>query len=208
MAEVLGRNARALRKGVGATLEDVATAVGTYGLAWSTGSVGSLESGRTVGVNLENLFVVAAALGDVTGQPVTLAELFAGKGAVKVDRLTVTLAKLRAWLSGEPVALTGRALSGMSETMLWITAGAIETPDWAGISHELHVRVLRDFREADRRVCKAIGVELDDGAAAMAMLWKRTFTAERDRQAGPDANAQRRGRVARQLKAELREMLP
>jgi hypothetical protein len=42
----------------------------------------------------------------------------------------------------------------------------------------------------------------------MAKRWKRTFVAERDRRAGPDANAQRRGQVSRQLKAELKEALP
>jgi hypothetical protein len=41
----------------------------------------------------------------------------------------------------------------------------------------------------------------------MAELWGRTFVAERDRRAGPDVNAQRRGRISRQLKAELQKAL-
>lgn len=32
-----------------------------------------------------------------------------------------------------------------------------------------------------------------------------SFTAERDRRAGPDANPQKRGRISRELKAELHE---
>ena len=43
--------------------------------------------------------------------------------------------------------------------------------------------------------------------AAMAKLWKRTFVAERDRRAGPDANAQRKGQISRQLKAQLEKAL-
>jgi hypothetical protein len=41
----------------------------------------------------------------------------------------------------------------------------------------------------------------------MAHRWRRTFVAERDKRAGADANAQRRGHVSRELKAELRKVL-
>jgi hypothetical protein len=75
------------------------------------------------------------------------------------------------------------------------------------VSTQLIARVLNDFREADERICKAIGVDREIGAAAMAKLWKWTFVVERDRRAGPDANAQRRGRITRQLKAELQEVI-
>jgi hypothetical protein len=34
-------------------------------------------------------------------------------------------------------------------------------------------------------------------------LWHRTFSEERDRRAGPDANQQKRGRVSRELRTEL-----
>jgi hypothetical protein len=67
--------------------------------------------------------------------------------------------------------------------------------------------LLRDFSESDARMCKNIGVDQVLGAAAMAALWRRTFTAERDHRAGPDANAQRRGQISRQLKAELQEVI-
>jgi hypothetical protein len=55
-------------------------------------------------------------------------------------------------------------------------------------------------------MCKNIGVDRFL-AAAMAALWGRTFSAERDNRAGPDANAQRRGQVSRQLKAELQQVI-
>jgi hypothetical protein len=56
-------------------------------------------------------------------------------------------------------------------------------------------------------MCKRIGVEPFAGAAAMAKLWGKTFVARRDELAGLDANAQRRGRISRQLKAELQELI-
>jgi transcriptional regulator with XRE-family HTH domain len=200
MAEIAGRNARALRQNAGATLEDLAQAARSYGLHWSTGSVGSFESGRTVGVNLENLLAVAAALGDVIGHPITVADLFAGKGDVAInDKLTVPLARLRTILSGEVVIPPSVKLAGA-------TFEAVGTVRYS-VNPALYQRVWRDLREGDERICKSLGVEPHVGAAAMAKLWRRTFVAERDRRAGPGANAQKRGRVSRQLKAELQEVL-
>lgn len=196
MAEVAGRNAQTLRQEKGVKLQDFARAMRRYGLAWSTGRVGDFESGR-VAPSLATLLVVASALGDVIGQPVTLAELFAGVGRVQVnDELDVHLTVLRAALSGVPVSVRANPrLTG------------VLTPNWAGISPQLHLRVLGDFVETDERVCKRLGVPTDVGAAAMAKLWRRTFTAERDHRAGPGTNAQHRGQVSRQLQAELKEVI-
>jgi hypothetical protein len=85
------------------------------------------------------------------------------------------------------------------------------TADWPkrlrAVTPDLRREVLRDFNESDARMCKNIGVDQVLGAAAMAALWRRTFTAERDNRAGPDANAQRRGQISRQLKADLQEVI-
>ena len=208
MAEIAGHNARTLRLGADVTLQDLARAVRPYGLEWSTGRVGDFESGRAA-PNLATLLVVAAALGDVTGRPVTLADLFAGKGDVAInDKLTVPLAKLRAALSGETVtiAVTRPPRGATSGLPIW-SVNPPETAWWAGVDPALHWKVLNDFREADTRMCKNIGVEPDVGAMAMAKLWKKTFVARRDEEAEPDAKAQRRGQISRRLKAELQELI-
>lgn len=179
--EVAGAQARALRKGADKSLEDVAAAARSYGLRWSTGSVSDFESGRAT-PSLPTLLVVVAALGDVIGRPVSLPDdLFGGSGFVAInDKLdSIALEKFRAILSGKPMRLKPAAAGG----------------------------VLQEFRESDMRMCKNIGVSLDIGAAAMAELWGRTFVAERDHRAGPDANAQRRGQISRQLKAELQKSI-
>jgi transcriptional regulator with XRE-family HTH domain len=200
LAKAVGANAQRLRRAADVTLEQFALVAKFYGLPWTSGRVGDFENGR-VSPNFPTLYAVTAALGHATGRPVSLAELFGGDGPVEMnDSLTVDLSELRAALSGEAVSATRPKLKGKLT--------GVVTPNWAGISPTLHVRVLNDFLEADARICKSIGVEPDIGAAAMAKLWKRTFVAERDRRAGPDANAQRRGQVSRQLKAELKEALP
>ena len=181
MAESAGRNAQALRRGAGVNLQDFARAVRRYGLAWSTGRVGDFESGRAA-PNLATLFVVAAALSNVTGRDVTLAELFDGTGPVQInDKLPpVQLRAVRAALEGKPV----RPVKLTAKVTAVIQTDRI--PEWArGTDPELIARVLGDFVETDARLCKRIGVQPDVGAAAMAKLWRRTFTAERDRRAGP-----------------------
>jgi hypothetical protein len=201
MAEVAGHNAQVLRRDAGANLQDFARAMRRRGLQWSTGRVGDFESGRAA-PNLATLFVVAVALSDVTGRPVELRELFAGTGPVQInDKLSVQLWALREALEGKPVRpvkLTG------SWQVVRLDDGGL--PEWARETDpKLRARVLGDFVETDERLCKRIGVRPDVGAAAMHKLWKRTFTAERDRRAGPDANAQRRGQISRQLQAELKK---
>lgn len=196
VAEVVGARARALRQDVtpAVTLEQFARAVRNYGLPWSTGRVGDFEGGRAA-ANLSTLLVVVAALGDVIGRPVSLVELFSGQGTVDVtDELRIDLAKLRALLSGEAVSVKPKKPSAVP------IFGRIQDSAAAG-------RVLMLFRESDERMCRNLGVTPEAGALAMADLWGRPFSAERDRRAGPGANAQKRGQVSRQLKAELQEEL-
>jgi transcriptional regulator with XRE-family HTH domain len=206
MAKIAGTNAQTLRRAADVSLENLALAMQSYGRSWSTGQVGDFEAGRTA-PNLATLLAVAAALGDVIGHPVTVAELFAGKGLVAInDRLTAPLSALRGALSGEPVHLRRATRQATLAGTGTLSAQAVPFPKWAqdaGVDPALYVRVLNALRESDTRMCKNIGVEPDIGAAAMAKLWRKTFSAERDLRAEPGANPQRRGQISRQLKAEL-----
>jgi len=208
VAEVAGAEAKKLRLVAHKSLEDVAKAAQSYGLPWSTGRVGDFEAGRA-GPSLPTLFAAAAALGDVIGRRLELADLFAGSGDVAItDTAMVKRSALRAMLSGQPVKMSPRA----DLVTITIKRPASQFPQWPkGLRgwHEpdLHARVLGELRETDLRMCKRIGVEPFAGAAAMAKLWGRSFVAERDHRAGPGANAQRRGQISRQLQAELQELI-
>ena len=63
------------------------------------------------------------------------------------------------------------------------------------------------LRGTEERLARDFGLDRERLAAEMAALWRQSFHAERDRRAGGDANAQKKGRVARELKAELRKVL-
>ncbi|WP_084721827.1 hypothetical protein [Rhodococcus marinonascens] len=55
----------------------------------------------------------------------------------------------------------------------------------------------------EARIAKALGVEAGTIDNLAWYLWRRSFSDERDHRAGQDANAQKRGRITRELKSEL-----
>ena len=75
------------------------------------------------------------------------------------------------------------------------------------VNTELALQVQGQSGEAEARMAKALGVHEENLAALSAYLWGRTLSAERNRRAGPTANAQDRGRITRRLKAELKAVL-
>lgn len=89
-------------------------------------------------------------------RPVSLAELVASDEPVRVsEALTITPSAPSDAVSGKPVTVPGQFSGG----------GALSA-----------VVVPMNFREADERICKSIGVDRDRGAAVMAKLWGRTFS--------------------------------
>lgn len=205
LSQIAGRNTRALRQGAGVTLNDFTRAMHRNGASWSTGRVGDFESGRSA-PNFETWLTVAAALRDVTGKPIELADLFVGTGAVKItDTLTVKLSTVRNILAGAPVTI--RPASATLTLKTSRPRVVILPKALSDVDPRLYSRVEANFSEADVRMCKNVGVDPSTGAAAMAKLWGKTFTARRDELGGPDANAQRRGRISRQLKTQLQDVL-
>jgi transcriptional regulator with XRE-family HTH domain len=198
VAKVVGANARALRVAAKVTAERFAAAAGSVGLPWTTGRVGDFEHGR-IPADLSTIYAAAVALGDVIGRPVTLPELLVTDEPVTIND-TLTIAPTA--LLGEIVPVAGQ-LSGKGE-LSGVVAPAVPGP-FRG-KGELSGR-RAPVLETDYRMCRNIKVDRETGVAAMAALWGHPFSAERDHRAGPDANQQRRGIVARQLKAELKEAL-
>jgi hypothetical protein len=193
VAKVVGANARAIRQDANVTLDRLTAAMKRCGLRWSTGRIGSFESGH-VPARLETLYTVALALGQATGRPVRLEDLFVGDGDVALnDELSVPLSALRAAVSRKPVAV--------GETEMTRKALGPDAREWA------EVAVRTEFREADFRVCRKLGVTPEQGALAMGDLWSHTFSTERDLQTEPGANAQRRGQISRELQKLLAEEL-
>jgi transcriptional regulator with XRE-family HTH domain len=201
LRDVIGENARRLRGD--ATADDVAKAARRYGLNWGTGRISDLEHGR-VSPTLPTLAALALALSDVRDAKVTLGDLLDSDENISLTTaLKVTSDQIRRFLaSGDMFEF---ALTSPSD---WI---AELRDQWPVRLHEVPagalMRLLSDFGEPEERLARDLGLDRERLAAEMAALWRRSYHAERDRRAGVDANAQKKGRVARELKAELRTVL-
>jgi len=55
----------------------------------------------------------------------------------------------------------------------------------------------------DKRMARQLGISVNDFMVRSIRLWGRTFSEERDRRAGADANQQKKGRIAREMRIEL-----
>lgn len=199
LGAVLGRAARALRGE--RPIDTVLPALRDAGLNWTSGNVAHLEAGR-VSPTVPTLFALASAFGAVTGQPLTIADLLAGDGAVQIGETTVPLRVLRSALDGKPVKPAPQAR--ISDIMAAFDA---EMKTWPprlrGLKAGRLRRATHTFTDADARIARKLGMTRWRAIAEMGALWGHSLTAERDRIAGPQANAQRRGRISRQLQAEL-----
>jgi hypothetical protein len=211
LAVVLGRTARALR-GDHKT-EALARAVTAAGLNWSTGHVAQLEAGR-VSPTVPTLYALASAFSLLLDRPMTLANLFAGEGQVAIGAgAEVELSALREALRGQavkppdydPAKMVAASIARLqAEVDTWPPPARVRFNRLTG---DRHLQTVETFVEADLRVARSLDISRSRAIAEMADLWGRSLSAERDRQAGPDASQQKRGRISRELKKQLQEAI-
>lgn len=207
LSAVFARNARDLRTGAGLRTEEVAKAVSARGLNWVTSRVSELEMGR-IAPTLSTLLVLSAAFSDLLGEPITLADWFAGDEQVELtESVHVPLALVRAALSGVAVSLPAPSVS-MAQVQLqeYLAQRKDQSPISPGHLKKL-AAIWDQFGGAEDRAAKTLGVDRGTLCELMLDLWGTTLSAKRDQLAGPAANAQKRGRIARDLKDQLREAI-
>lgn len=207
LTSVLAANARALRGT--ARIDDVARAARRYGAHWSPNRVWDLEQGK-VPPTVPTLITLALALGDVHGRKFTLADLLASdENVVLLDDLLVTGDELAGFLRGDEVVHDYSAL--LAKTLRSTLATLKLREDWPPrlqrIKHGLLMEVYRDYGAAEEYLARDLGLDQDRLVAEMCALWGRSFHAERDAIAGPGVTKQKRGRVSRTLKAQLKAVL-
>jgi transcriptional regulator with XRE-family HTH domain len=215
VAQVIGTNVRNRRLTAGISLDTLAA---SSPLLMSTGRIGNIESARSATTTLESLIAMAIALSRTTAEPVTLVDLLDGEGQVSLgDQFTIELSTLQAVLRGQPVPiLDAENDRKLGEVMTEASRMAItRLPEWTRLPQSVRrnldphgwLRVKMTLRESDTRMCKAIGVDRELGAALMTQLWGKPFSEERDHRAGSDTNAQHKGQISRQLKADLEKAI-
>ncbi|OZD05122.1 hypothetical protein CH275_12185 [Rhodococcus sp. 06-235-1A] len=194
---------------MGAKGDAVAKAAQLYGLQWTDSRVSELESGR-VSPTIPTLIVLALALTKVTGSHIGIGDLL---GTEEKVLITETLA-----FSGHALAslVEGTEFDALNPAEVWLETSKLDEVGRAidsqrhlppGVSLEDLDDAYNRRTAADERAAK--DMDLGDVLLAIWSLktWGRTFSEERDQRAGPDANAQKRGQIARTLKNELRESI-
>lgn len=223
LPQVVGQNCKAIRTRIGITQDQLARYGRSVGLKWTAAATANFEAGRS-SPTLATLVAVSAALQQAlddtdkrAGWHVTLADLVAFDGGVTVnDLLSVSGDELAAWATGSPVHAprqsSGPSIADITQAVgptiadvLGPLSGSTKPPKRSMV--EGVAGVLARAGVAEYRVAKRLKITPEVLAAASFLLWQRTFSEERDERAGPDANAQRRGQITRQLSDEISDRL-
>lgn len=208
VAAVFARSARRLRVDAGLKAEQVAKAVTARGLPWANSRVAELEMGR-IPPTLPTLLILSGAYGDLLRRPVTLTEWFGGGNELVAltEQLQVPVTTLVDALSGKPVALPMPKVPSTEQLMAeYIQSRGAPEPLPPGRQRKLWA-IYNDYGEADDRAAVALGIDKGRMVELMVDTWGCSLTARRDKLAGKDSSAQKRGQITRQLREELRKAL-
>ena len=182
------------------TMDEVASVARELGMKWTSGNIATIEAGK-VRPTLQNLMVLTYTFGKLHDRPMRPSELFAGTSFIESgvgDWRTTADGLDDWWATGRDPLLP--SADGLTESMMRY----VERDMPEGIT-------IGDFKGAEQRVTSRdvrLARSLDIAPRAFRMwseqLWGRGFEDERDDRAGAGATAQKKGRVARVLKDELR----
>lgn len=217
LAKVIGSNCRRIRTSHGLTQDEVARYAREFGLRWNAAKVGDFESGRSaptfatvlvVSLSLHSAVRNSASRDGDLGASIHLPELFAGDAEVQMnDDLILPEALLslvcegQSW-SSPPWNLWKPTPGLQSESSL-----AFEKDLWGEESLSPPERLLVRFGLTEDRIARQMGIDRRTLSDLSYLLWRKTFSEERDVRAGAESNQQTKGRVSRELKAELKQEL-
>lgn len=190
LAVVLGANCKRIRSAAGVTRNGLAKYARGAGLRWTDSKVGDFESGRSA-PTFATVLAVSFALSNATGTDVTLADIVAfDVGDVELN---------------DQLAVHGWRLAEVARGKPW---GQLDDDEqFTSLLTELHSQIERRSGLDEQRLAKRLEISANRLGIESLRLWGQSFSDERDRRAGEDANAQKRGRVSRELQSELKKAL-
>lgn len=210
LQHTVGVNVRRIREEHGISQDTLARHMRRYGVKWNPSRIADLEAGRQA-LSASNFIVLAQALTTASHRNVLLADLVAGEsGVVLSESLEARNDVLQTALRGLPVnILTAddvpeedrEVLAGSPAKLLAYRSGM-----WSRPTHE-RIELFMEESLSERRVANQIGVTVERLTELALAVWGEPFEAHRDAIAGLRASPQRRGRVTRDLIAELKDVL-
>ena len=215
LAVVLGANCKRLRVAAGLTQDELARHARNVGLHWTASSVGDFEAGRRE-PPMKTVALLCLALDNALSSggrkrtPVTLADLARFDGFVALaDECALSGERLTEFFGGKPWRL------GAPDVAETATAERVDellalAPGRAG-EYGMQLRAVEEMRrrsgQDEYRMAKRLGIDDDRLLTESFRLWGKTFSEKRDELAGRDANQQKRGRISRELRAQLEKAL-
>lgn len=217
LAVVVGQNCRRIRSESDVTQNVLAKHARSVGLRWTTSKVGQFERGQNA-PTFGTLVALSIALSRATRSDVVPADLVAFDGFVEFnDDLRLVGSKVEAALRGEPwgtltvedAGIDPAAARDVVTTALakFVEKGQRRPKRYGALDVSAIMAAAQRSGIDEERVAKRLGVELDRLHEASVFLWGQSFSDQRDKLAGPGANAQKRGRVSRNLQMQLEEEL-
>jgi transcriptional regulator with XRE-family HTH domain len=212
IAAIVGENVRRLRTQSGHSGDALARRMRqTFKTAWNTARVSELENGR-VSPTAPTLFMLSQALSELLDRPVLVAELLDSDGFAKVGnvgiRATRVAAAFRQDDQGDMTLRIGDLANAdelLEELDEHFHNGKPLPKAAGGVRLELVTEVADKSGESERRAALSLGIPEFHLAALSAALWGHSYSEERDRRAGADSSAQKRGRIGRELLKELQK---
>ncbi|WP_213575418.1 hypothetical protein [Rhodococcus sp. USK13] len=175
---------------------------------WQGSSVRAVESGRA-SPTIHLLFAMAAALENLAGRPLPLAELVScdDDQPIQINKgVTLRGGALKGLLRGQSAGLIAAEVQETAGSGLDALRLVREQGDAGGVAAGKALfgveQLIRTSGEAESRAAKGLGISVGQLAYWSHRLWGRLLSEERDVRAG-DANPQKRGRTMRELKSEL-----
>lgn len=211
LALVVGRNCKRLRKQIGITQDELARYARDNGLRWRASVVGDFEAGRSaptfatvlaVSLALEKAAQDARVRGAKSSVTITLDELVSFEGSIQIN---------------EDLALPSHLVAAVCRGKSWPVY--VDGTDWSADSLRFQQdlmgesaltpseRVMVRSGLTEDRIARQLGIDRRRLADISYLLWQKTFSEERDLRAGSDANPQKKGRVSREMSAELEREL-
>lgn len=211
LAQVVGRNARNLRGTH--TLEEVAAVARSLGAKWSSGSVSTIELGRSK-CTIETLVILALSLdrlepeGKTFAGTITIQDLLqSDSGIVIAGNLYTSAKSLSRFLSGEPSGSAIDTVVTMLEALekeedFYKELDTLNLPT-DSMDHYLQVAESGRQSATEERLAKKIGIHVHELRSWSVHLWGKSFESHRDDIAGADSTPQKKGRVSRELLGEI-----
>lgn len=208
LPQVVGRNARRIRGTH--TLENVATYARNLGANWSSGSVSTIELGRSK-CTIETLAILSLALNAITQleggnqESVTIADLLETDEEILITTdYALTSAQLLDWLGGKDpetaffsMEKLKQGLDGHRDFLK-----SLNLPPTNARFFTLHSRDMPET-PGEGRLAKKAGIDVEELRAWSFHLWEKSFENHRDEIAGAESTPQKKGRVSRELLQEI-----